>query len=123
MAEHNISVICEKEGLSAEETVRAAALATLEFENVEQNCDICIVITDNENIKKLNAEHRNIDRETDVLSFPMLTLEPGQKIEVSPLEIDPKTGAVMLGDLVISLDKVIEQAKEYGLIDAVISNH
>jgi len=72
------------------------------------------MITDDENIRELNREHREIDRATDVLSFPMLELSPGQKIEVSPLEIDPSTGAVMLGDIAISLERMCEQAKEYG---------
>lgn len=114
MAEHYITVVCDTPDEKIEATVKSAVLAALDSEKVEQNCDVCVMITDNENIRELNREHRDIDRATDVLSFPMLELSPGEKIEVSPLEIDPSTGAVMLGDIAISLERMREQAEEYG---------
>ena len=114
MAEHYITVVNDTPDEKTEKIVKRAALAALDFEKVEQNCDVCVMITDDENIRELNREHREIDRATDVLSFPMLELSPGQKIEASPLEIDPGTGAVMLGDIAISLERMREQAEEYG---------
>ena len=114
MAEHSITVVTDNANPEIENTIKKAALAALEYENVEQNCDVCIMLTDNENIRELNKEHRNTDRATDVLSFPMLELMPGQKIEVNPLELYPRTGAVMLGDIVISTERAEEQAEEYG---------
>ena len=61
----------------------------------------------NEGIRELNKEHRDIDRETDVLSFPLGDDENGY-------EVDPDTDAIMLGDIVISLEKAKQQAEEYG---------
>ncbi len=114
MPEHSITIVSEKVDPQICELIKKAVIAALDYENVEQNCDVCIMITDNSGICELNREHRDIDRPTDVLSFPMLELSPGQKIEVSPLELDPETGAVMLGDLAISLERAEEQAREYG---------
>ncbi len=114
MAEHYITVVNQNENEELEKLIKSAVIAVLDSEQVEQNCDVCIMITDDENIHALNLEHRNVDRPTDVLSFPMLTLLPGEKIEVSPLELDPTTGAVMLGDIAISEDRAKAQAEEYG---------
>ncbi len=114
MAEHSITIVSEKEDLAIYELIKKTVISALEFEKVEQNCDVCIMLTNNSGIHELNREHRDIDRPTDVLSFPMLELSPGQKIEVSPLELDPETGAVMLGDIAISFEKAKEQAEEYG---------
>ena len=111
--EHNITVVNEVMQGEVDEIVAKAVSATLESEKVEQKCDICVIITDDENIHELNLEHREVDRPTDVLSFPMMELSPGQKIEVNPLELD-ESGAVMLGDIVISLDRAKAQAEEYG---------
>ena len=111
--EHNITVVNEVMQGEVDEIVAKAVSATLESEKVEQKCDICVIITDDENIHELNLEHRDVDRPTDVLSFPMMELSPGQKIEVNPLELD-ESGAVMLGDIVISLDRAKAQAEEYG---------
>ena len=117
MAEHSITVVCEKNSEEMEALITKTVKAALDAENVEQSCDVCVIITDDENIHELNMEHRGVDRPTDVLSFPMLELSPGQKIEVNPLEIDASTGAVMLGDIVISEDRARAQAKEYGHSD------
>lgn len=115
---HNISVIATNEKLGFteehESTIDMAIRAALEHEKVAIPCDVYVMITDNEGIRQLNCEHRGLDRPTDVLSFPMQDLVPGQEINPSPLEIDPQTGLYMLGDMVISLDKAKEQAEEYG---------
>ncbi|MBQ2840321.1 MAG: rRNA maturation RNase YbeY [Oscillospiraceae bacterium] len=114
MAEHSITVVCKENSEALEALITKTVKAALDAENVEQSCDVCVIITDDENIHELNMEHRGVDRPTDVLSFPMLELSPGQKIEVNPLEIDASTGAVMLGDIVISEDRARAQAEEYG---------
>ncbi len=114
MAEHSITVVTEREDASLCESIKCAVLAALDYEGVTQNCDVCVMVTDDEGIRELNREHRDLDKPTDVLSFPMLELRPGQKIEVSPLELDPETGAVMLGDIAISHERALAQAEEYG---------
>ena len=77
-----------------------------------------MTLTDNEGIHAINKEYRQIDRPTDVLSFPMLSYEtPGDFSFLSDENEDdfnPDTGEVMLGDIIISVDKVKEQAVEYG---------
>lgn len=72
----------------------------------DKNLYINIVLTNPENIRKMNKEYRNIDKETDVLSFPMFEKEELENRQVVSLDI--------LGDIVISIQRVIEQAKEYG---------
>ncbi len=114
MAEHRITVVNEISDNAFDEAVKKAVVAALDFEKTEQGVDVCVIITDDENIRELNREHREIDRATDVLSFPMLELSPGEKIEVSPLELDEETGTVMLGDIVISAERAKAQAEEYG---------
>ena len=71
-----------------------------------KNLYVNVVLTDSKNIKEINKEHRGIDKETDVLSFPMF-----EKSEIKDIKLDNED---VLGDMVISIDKVIEQAKEYG---------
>lgn len=70
-------------------------------------------LTDNEKIREFNREFRNIDKATDVLSFPLLLAENGN-IEYTDLDRDMDTGAVMLGDIIISIDRAREQAEDYG---------
>ena len=71
-----------------------------------KNLYVNVVLTDSKNIKEINKEHRGIDKETDVLSFPMF-----EKSEIRDIQLENED---VLGDMVISIDKVIEQAKEYG---------
>ena len=113
MTEHNITVVNEVADEGVGSIIEKAVKAALDFEKVEQKCDVCIIITDDENIHELNREHRDVDRPTDVLSFPMMELIPGEKMVVNPLELD-ESGAVMLGDIVISIDRAKAQAEEYG---------
>lgn len=90
----------------------------LKFESFNHNYEISVVITDNAGIKKMNNQYRSIDRETDVLSFPMIEFSKynlnGLTYEISGDEINPETGNVMLGDIVISIEKATQQALEYG---------
>lgn len=83
--------------------VRRAIEYTLDFEDFSRDCEVSVTFTDNENIKDLNARYRDIDRATDVLSFPMIGEDDA--CAVSP---------VMLGDIVLSLEKAKEQGDEYG---------
>ena len=83
--------------------IQAAIRDTLTFEEFEDNCEISVTLTDNEGIKKLNAQYRNKDTETDVLSFPLLD---GEYTDADMID-----GYLPLGDIVISLEKAREQAK------------
>ena len=86
--------------------VRRCCNAALRQENFEGSAEISVTFVNNEQIHKLNLEHRNIDRETDVLSFPLG--------ENGVYDINHDTGAKMLGDIVISIEKAFAQAEEYG---------
>ena len=86
--------------------LRRACSATLEMEGFEDLAEINVTFTDDEDIKELNARFRNIDKSTDVLSFPLG--------EDGVYDIDPENGAKMLGDVVISLEHADEQARVYG---------
>ena len=84
--------------------VKRSIKAVLEHQGVENDCEVSVTFTDNENIHALNLEYRNIDRPTDVLSFPLYETE----------ELKNPVGELALGDIVISLEKANDQAKEYG---------
>ena len=81
-----------------ESLVKKAVEAALSYEGWEYDCEVSITFTDNESIRELNREYRDIDRPTDVLSFPM----------------DDEGDGSVLGDIVISLERAMEQAEEYG---------
>lgn len=91
--------------------ITQAIEAALEYEEFEYDTEINLMFTDNEGIREINNEQRNIDRATDVLSFPMLEQEDGAIVIYDEDFID---GRVLLGDIVISLERAEEQAKEYG---------
>lgn len=118
MMNHAVTVVPAIEGICDLDTftplLTRCITHTLEQQGVEQACDIYVMLTDDAGIRELNAEHREIDRETDVLSFPMLELTPGEPIVVGPLELDPETGRLMLGDMAISVERAKVQAEEYG---------
>lgn len=93
--------------------IRAAADATLRYMEFRRDVEISVMLTDNEGIRALNALHRNIDRATDVLSFPMFEYgEDGEIIE-DYAEFN-EMGDLCLGDIVLSLERAAEQAEEYG---------
>ena len=87
--------------------IRKAIKATLAYEGYKNNAEISVTFTDNEGIRKLNREFRNLDRPTDVLSFPLTDYEATS----TPLA-DELCGS--LGDVVLSLERAKEQADEYG---------
>ncbi|NLA73768.1 MAG: rRNA maturation RNase YbeY [Clostridiales bacterium] len=86
--------------------VRRCCNAVLAYEKFSESAEISVVFVDDEGIKKLNREYRNIDESTDVLSFP-LTVN-------GEFEINQDTGARILGDIVISVETAVRQSKEYG---------
>ena len=91
---------------------------TLDHEDFPYESEVNLTLTDNDGIHEINKMYRQIDRPTDVLSFPMLSYERAG--DFSGLEEDyddnfnPDTGEILLGDIVISVDKVLEQAENYG---------
>ena len=88
--------------------------AALEAEGVNVPCEINILVTDDQGIRVINAATRNIDKETDVLSFPMFQFTPGQFPEDVSEYMDPQTGMLPLGDMAISLERAKDQAKRFG---------
>lgn len=89
---------------------------SLKHMNFNYDYEICIVVTDNIGIQELNAEFRNINQETDVLSFPMhdFSNEPFSENHSFEGDINPETNRVIVGDIVLSLEKAAAQAIEYG---------
>ena len=94
--------------------LRKCISTALEFQGVNTDVEINVMVTDNQGIRAINAASRNIDSPTDVLSFPMFSLTPGELPEDWSEYIDPETGRVPLGDMCISLERALEQAVEYG---------
>ena len=94
--------------------LRKCITQALKFQGVDIPCEINVLVTDNDGIRAINAASRNIDNATDVLSFPMFSLEPGQLPESWAAYVDPDTGRVPLGDMCISLARAMEQAAEFG---------
>ena len=86
--------------------VRRCCHAVLVQEKFEGSAEISVTFVDDARIQKLNKQHRNIDKATDVLSFPLG--------ENGVYDINPETGAKMLGDIVISMERAVAQAEEYG---------
>ena len=88
--------------------------ATLNAEGVDVPCEINVLITNDKGIHAINKASRDIDRPTDVLSFPMFELTPGRLPEDWEPYLDLETGLCPLGDMCISLERANAQAKEYG---------
>ncbi|MBE5948145.1 MAG: rRNA maturation RNase YbeY [Lachnospiraceae bacterium] len=109
-------IIDELEG-KYEELLEQVVNAALDYAECPYEIELNILLTDNENIHKLNKEFRNIDSATDVLSFPMISYETPADFSGCETEEDcfnPETGELILGDIVISLEKAMEQAEKYG---------
>lgn len=105
-------------GLDTEALAEKVIGAALDFEGCPYETEVHLLLTDNEAIRQLNREYRQIDRATDVLSFPMLEYESPSDFSVAEDEIcdsfHPETGELILGDIIISMEKVVEQAEKYG---------
>lgn len=94
--------------------IRRCIEATLDAEGITAPCEINVLITNDSGIHAINLASRNIDRPTDVLSFPMFELEAGNPPEEWDSYLDPETGLCPLGDMAISLERARAQAKEFG---------
>ena len=95
-----------------QELLEKVISAALEAEGVEADCEINVLLTDDEGIHQVNLDMRWVDRPTDVLSFPMFDLQPGEK--PGEEDADPDTGLVPLGDMCLSLERARAQAEEFG---------
>lgn len=93
--------------------VEYAVKLVLQKELLEHESEVNIYFVDNEKIRLINKEQRQKDEPTDVLSFPMLDMIEG-KYEADELDINKDTGLLMLGDILISVEKAAEQSKKYG---------
>lgn len=98
----------------AEVLIRRAARAAWESFDYPFKGEVDITLTDNEGIREINREYREIDSATDVLSFPIEEFSEGQPPEDVGMDIDPETGMLALGDMIISVERAREQAGEYG---------
>jgi len=109
--ENRQSVI--KDIREVEETIRISIIKAFEGFQPDYGLEVYVLLTDNEGIRIFNREHRSIDKPTDVLSFPLLELYDGQG-DIFPEDINPENGNVIMGDIIISLEKALEQSREYG---------
>ncbi len=97
--------------------IEAVVEAAMEYEACPYEAEITVLLTDNEAIRQINFEQRKIDAPTDVLSFPMQEYPAPSDFSEIEEQIDafhPETGELLLGDIVISVEKVLEQASKYG---------
>ena len=114
---HKINIVFEQLSLQTlviKSIIRKCIHATLDAERVSVPCEINVLITNDAGIQVVNRESRELDKPTDVLSFPMFQLEPGNPPTDWLDYQDPDTGLVPLGDMCISLERAQAQAKEFG---------
>ncbi len=114
MRRHYIPVTAGVPGVNESQIafIRKVIRTALAAEGVDFPCEVDVLVTSDEEIHQLNREARQVDRATDVLSFPAFDLKPGEL--PGPEDADPGTGLVPLGDMMISMEHVAAQAKEYG---------
>ena len=94
--------------------IRRCIQSTLEAEGIDVDCEINVLVTNDRGIRAINNASRNIDKATDVLSFPMFQLEPGNPPTDWDEYLDAETDLCPLGDMCISLERATAQAKEFG---------
>ncbi len=111
---HYIPVTADVPGISESMRafIRKVIRTALAAQGVDFPCEVDVCVTGDARIREVNLEQRGVDRPTDVLSFPMFSLEPGQL--PGPEDADPATGLIPLGDMMLSMERVQAQAKEYG---------
>jgi len=102
----------EEDTDETEALLRRTITTALWCEGVDVKCEVNVLLTDDEGIREINREQREVDAATDVLSFPMFDYRPGEKPTAD--DADPDTDAVPLGDMVISVERAKRQAEEYG---------
>ena len=93
--------------------IRKCIDAALKMEHIDVPCEINVLVTDDNGIRAINLASREIDSATDVLSFPMFSLEAGNPPKDWDSYVDPDTGLCPLGDMAISLERAVAQAKEF----------
>lgn len=114
---NKINLVMEKHNLkhlAIAANIKTCINAVLKQEGVPVKCEINVLVTDDKGIREINRTSRNIDNATDVLSFPMFELSPGELPQDWSEFQDPDTGLVPLGDMCISLERAISQAQEFG---------
>lgn len=94
--------------------IRQCIRAVLDQEHITADCEVNVLVTNDSGIQAINNASRGIDKPTDVLSFPMFQLTAGDPPKDWTDYIDPETGLCPLGDMAISLERAIAQAKEFG---------
>lgn len=117
-----MTLLFEEEGsldlkLPCEELAKRVIEAALDYEDCPYEVEVNLLLTMNAEIHEMNRNFRQIDRATDVLSFPMVDYEKAGEfdfLEEAQEYFHPETGELMLGDIVISKEKVVSQAEEYG---------
>ena len=117
MRKHKIHIVFEQLSLQKfiiSNNIRKCIQKTLEAEGVTARCEINVLITDDAGIRIINKESREIDKATDVLSFPMFQLEAGNPPSDWSEYQDPGSGLGPLGDMCISLQRAMAQAEEFG---------
>lgn len=114
MKRHYIPVTAAVPGVNESRVafLRKVIRTALAAEGVDFPCEVDVLVTGDAEIRELNREARQVDKSTDVLSFPAFDLRPGEL--PGPEDADPGTGLVPLGDMMISMEHVAAQAKEYG---------
>lgn len=114
--EHEIYISREKSGLGRNESaayIKKAVNMALDAEGVDTPCIVSVMLTDDEGIQQFNRDYRGVDSATDVLSFPMNELSPGE-FDADDCERDIDSGAVVLGDMMISIPRCVRQGEELG---------
>jgi len=112
---HYIPITADVPGAASTATcalIRKVIRTALAAEGMTLPCEVDVNLTDDAGIHEINREMRDVDRPTDVLSFPVFDLAPGELPD--QLDADPGTGLIPLGDMVISMERVAAQAKEFG---------
>ena len=114
---HKINLVFEQLSLqrfTIGANIRRCIQQTLQAEGINTQCEINVLVTDDAGIRIINKESRDLDKATDVLSFPMFQLEAGNPPADWSEYTDPESGLVPLGDMCISLERAVAQAKEFG---------
>ncbi len=117
MRKHSITMTFDRFTLAqpvVASIIRRCIYATLEAEGICVPCEINVLVTDDPGIHEINKATREVDRPTDVLSFPMFQLQPGNPPTDWSEYLDLETGRCPLGDMCISLERAVAQAKEFG---------
>ncbi len=114
---HKISIRFDRHAIgnfAIAQHIRKCITAALSAEKVPLPCEINVLVTDDQGIREINNAYRQIDRATDVLSFPMFSFTPGALPADLDEDVDPDTGLLPLGDMAISLERAAAQAEEFG---------